>query len=85
MKKAMTGFRANVACKASRIKALLGTAMVMAMASVPGLALAQSASELGTAASAELSGAQTIILGLLVTLVGIVFLFVVYKLIKKAN
>lgn len=70
--------------KAISFKSACATALAVTMAT-PLIASAQSAADLGAAAQSQLSGAEGIILGILVTLVGIVFLFVLYKLIKKAN
>ena len=66
-------------------KAVLGTAALVAMSTAPGLALATPAGDLGDEAASQLSGASTIVKGLLITLIGIVFLFVVYKLITRAK
>lgn len=48
------------------------------------MAFAQS-TDLVTAATSEISGAKSGINGLLVILIGIVFLFVLYSLIKKSK
>jgi putative effector of murein hydrolase len=79
--------KGGMVSRSKKIGAFLATAMAITMATAPGMALAAggAGSDLGTAASTQLDGAQTIILGLLVTLVGIVFLFVIYSLIKKAK
>jgi hypothetical protein len=62
----------------SKVGAVAGTALV------PVVAFAQS-TDLGTEAASQLTGATTTVKGLLITLVGIVFLFVVYGLIKRAK
>ncbi|MEA9838959.1 hypothetical protein [Xanthomonas campestris] len=82
---ALRNARNNVASFAakSRVKAAAALASVAAFASPA--AFAQVASEIGGTAQTELTGAQTIIVGLLGTLVLIAIGFVVYSLIKKAR
>ncbi|MBB5865927.1 FeoB-associated Cys-rich membrane protein [Xanthomonas sp. 3058] len=82
---ALRNARNNVVSFATktRTKAVAAVASVAAMASPA--AFAQVASEIGGTAQAELTGAQTIIVGLLGTLVLIAIGFVVYSLIKRAK
>lgn len=71
-----------------RARKSLAAVAVAAMASPVGTALAGGssvASTIGGSAQTELTGAQTIIIGLLTTLVLIAIGFVVYSLIKRAK
>lgn len=66
---------------------IVATGTALALATPVGSALAQSsvASTIGGSAQTELTAAQTIVIGLLTTLVLIAIGFVVYSLIKKAR
>ncbi|HBK46579.1 MAG TPA: hypothetical protein DDZ67_09135 [Xanthomonadaceae bacterium] len=85
MQKFIRNTTSAVGAFASRARNLIGVGAAVALASPP-VAFAQSvASEIGGSAQTELTGAQTIIIGLLTTLVLIAIGFVVYSLIKKAR
>ena len=69
----------------SRNVVATGTALALSSAAGQALASGSVASSIGGSAQTELTAAQTIIIGLLTTLVLIAIGFVVYSLIKRAR
>lgn len=85
MNTALRNARNNVVSLATKTRTKVGAAVASVAAFASPAAFAQVASEIGGTAQAELTGAQTIIVGLLGTLVLIAIGFVVYSLIKRAK
>lgn len=88
MKKWVRDMKDQVSTYLGRGRGHLAALTGLAMATTAGQALAGGggvASSIGGTAQTELTGAQTLIIGLLTTLVLIAIGFVVYNLIKKAR